>query len=225
MQQFIHPFSMIISGPSGCGKTTFLSNVIKNLDWIVDTPITKILWCYAETNAIPNIQNIMITFQKGIPEFIDNSKKEPMLIILDDLMQDVYNEKISELFTRGSHHRNISVVLVTQNIFHKGAHSRDISLNAKYLVVFKNPRDQLQFQYLARQIFPDNSKEMLRVYKEVTNKPHNYLLIDLTQSITDSLRIRSNIFNKQFCEVYCNLSENDFEVTTFKEEQAYVARS
>lgn len=220
--QFKHPFSMIISGPSGCGKTTFLEKVIENISTLISEKVTKIIWCFAEQNAIPQIENKIVTYHKGIPEHVENIKNESILIILDDMMQDVYNAKISELFTRGSHHRNTSVILVTQNIFHKGSHSRDISLNAKYLVVFKNPRDQLQFQFLSRQIFPDNSKEVLRIYKEVTNTPHNYLLIDLTQDIHELLRIRSNIFQKDHCEIYCNLNENEIEVTSIEKEQAYV---
>jgi hypothetical protein len=27
---------------------------------------------------------------------------------------------VCDLFTKGSHHRNISVVLITQNLFHQG---------------------------------------------------------------------------------------------------------
>lgn len=220
--QLKHPFSMIISGPSGSGKTTFLSNIIQNIDWIIDSKIEKIIWCYAERNSIPQIENKKIVFTEGIPEVVDNIQNKPILIVLDDMMNQAYNNKVSELFTKGSHHRNTSVILVTQNIFHKGSHSRDISLNAKYLVVFKNPRDQLQFQFLSRQILPDNSKELLRVYKEVTNIPHNYLLIDLTQDIHNALRIRSSIFSKNYCEIYCDINENEIETTTFEKEQAYV---
>jgi hypothetical protein len=47
-----------------------------------------------------------------------------------------------DLFTKGSHHRNISVVLLTQNVFHHGPNFRDISLNAKYLVLLKKRQRQ-----------------------------------------------------------------------------------
>jgi hypothetical protein len=62
---------------------------------------------------------------------------------------------VSELFTKGSHHRNNSLVLITQNLFHQGPSSRDISLNSKYIVVFKNPRDNTQIVHLARQVYPE----------------------------------------------------------------------
>jgi len=45
------------------------------------------------------------------------------------------------MFTKISHHRNVSVVYLTQNVFDKNKYARTISLNAHYLVLIKNPRD------------------------------------------------------------------------------------
>ena len=79
-----------------------------------------------------------------------------MLIVLDDLMDSAYSTKVSQLFTKGSNHRNICLVLIIQNLFHQGPSSLDISLNSKYIVVFKNPRDKTQIVHLARQVYPEN---------------------------------------------------------------------
>jgi hypothetical protein len=78
--------------------------------------------------------------------------------VLDDLLNEAYSREVYDLFTKGSHHRHISVILITQNVFHQGRFSRDISLNAKYLVVLKNVRDKNQFAYLAKQVYPEDSK-------------------------------------------------------------------
>ena len=78
----------------------------------------------------------------------DNEKRK--LLILDELILESSSDVILDLFTDGSHHKNISVIFVTQNVFHKGKVERDISLNTKYLVLFKNPRDRAQIQHLAR---------------------------------------------------------------------------
>ena len=67
------------------------------------------------------------------------------------------------------------------------------SLNANYIIYFKNPRDRAQITYLARQIFPENVKFIQEVYKDATSKPHTYLLIDLKQDTPDDYRIRTNI--------------------------------
>lgn len=164
LMKFQHPFTAIVAGPSGCGKTTFVCKLLSNLEECITENIGKVFWCHAEENAKPSSSNqlagdieskLNITYHLGIPETFQNLNNEPILIILDDLMQEVDDSRISALFTRGSHHRNMSVILITQNIFHKGKHMRDISLNAKYIIVFKNPRDQSQFYHLARQLYPD----------------------------------------------------------------------
>lgn len=192
------PFTMMISGPSGCGKTTFVINLLNSLETFY-----KILWCNAEINAIPksiyNDNNIEVV--KNIPDNFDNVPANT-LIILDDLMLEAYNKNVCELFTKGSHHRNLSIILTTQNVFHQGKYARDISLNCKYLVFFKNPRDQSQISPLARQIYPENSVELIRVYKEATQKPFNYLLFDLTQTGSELTRFRSDIFSKDFSVCY-----------------------
>ena len=82
---------------------------------------------------------------------------EPSLVILDDLLNDVYSKQVCELFTRGSHYRIISVILVTQNVFHQCRFWRDISLNAHYIVALKIVREKKQFMYLAGQLYPEDS--------------------------------------------------------------------
>jgi len=66
------------------------------------------------------------------------------------------------VFTKISHHRNVSVVYLTQNLFNKNKYARTISLYAHYLVLFKNPRDATQFATLA-----------------ATSAPYGHLLIDM----------------------------------------------
>ena len=87
---------------------------------------------------------------------------------------------MSELFTKGSHHRNISLVLITQNLFHQGTSSIDIPLNSKYMVVFKNPRNKTQIVHLARQIYHENFSSFNKTYLEACKDPHTYLFLDLT---------------------------------------------
>ena len=49
--------------------------------------------------------------------------------MFDDQMIDASKDKrIVNLFTRGSHHRNLSVIYIEQNLFHQGKGSRNISI-------------------------------------------------------------------------------------------------
>ena len=103
--------------------------------------------------TIPNIE-----FVKGIPTALEHayfSVNKWNLIVFDDQMIDAgKDQRIVNLFTRGSHQRNLSVIDIVQNVFHQGKGSRSISLNSHYLVLFKNPRDKLQVLTLAKQMYP-----------------------------------------------------------------------
>lgn len=222
---FLHPFTMVIAGPSMSGKTTFIKQLLANKQRMFNVHFDKVIWCYSEPTSKPNITDI--TFHHGIMENFENKNHVPTLIILDDLMNKAHSSSISDLFTKGSHHKNLSIILVTHNIYHQSPHSRNISLNTKYLVLFKNPRDKQQFSYLSRQICPENSRELLRVYNEVLRSPHAYFIIDLTQGCHEFLRFRTDIFNSNYLAIcFANLAESDdVELETIEGEQTHVIRA
>jgi hypothetical protein len=75
-----------------------------------------------------------IEFNQGIPDDIDNAdyldSSQRNLIVLDDLMaQSGKDKRIADLFTKGSHHRNLSIIYIVQNVFHQGKEMRNISPN------------------------------------------------------------------------------------------------
>ena len=53
------------------------------------------------------------------------------------------DKRIVNLFTRGSHYRNLSVIYIVQNIFHLGKGSLSISLNSHYLVLLRESTKQI----------------------------------------------------------------------------------
>ena len=99
---------------------------------------------------------------------------------------------VVNLFTKGSHHNNLSVIFITQNLFHRG--QREISLNSNYIVIFKNPRDRAQIRHLARQLCPENPKFLQEAYSDAVAKPFHYLLLDLKQDTPENCRYRACIF-------------------------------
>jgi len=86
------------------------------------------------------------------------------------------NETIANMFTKGSHHINVSIVFLAQNLFRKNKFARTMSLNAHCMVLFKNTRDLSQFANLARQMYPNSSHSHLafEAYKDATRE-----LVDL----------------------------------------------
>jgi Cdc6-like AAA superfamily ATPase len=148
-------------------------------------------------NTLLKSKKNIIEFREGLPRPEDYSSDplSPKLVIIDDLMRESSScDTIVDLFTKGSHHKNLSVILISQNLFHQGRGQRDISLNANYIVVFKNPRDRAQIRHLARQVYPDDPKFLEEAYYDATSRPHGYLLLDLKQSTPDEYRFRTCIF-------------------------------
>lgn len=188
-----HPFSAIVAGPSGSGKSVFVTRFIKHITEMCDTQFDRINWHYGSGGGGGDPNNTNINLIEGLPNLEEYNGKEPVLVIIDDMMREA-NETVVDLFTKGCHHRNISVFFITQNLFHQGRGQRDISLNAHYIVFFKNPRDRAQIRYLARQVYPDNPKFIEEAYADATRVPHGYLLVDLKQSTPEEIRIRASVF-------------------------------
>jgi hypothetical protein len=120
---------------------------IDNLSAMCDTAFAKIIWYYDEMQPIYDGENV--EYIHGLPDMNSFTGVHPILIILDDLMGET-GKSVIDIFTKGSHHRNLSVFYISQNLFHQGKGQRDISLNANYLIYFKNPRDKMQINHLAR---------------------------------------------------------------------------
>ena len=198
--RFIHPFTAIIAGPSSLGKSMFCMRLIRNAKECIVPPPERIVYCYSVYQTIfeqyPNVE-----FVEGLPDLNMFDGVKRTLLIIDDLMHET-NEIFSKLFTRVSHHKNVSVVYLTQNLFNNSEHNRTISLNAQYMILFKNVRDAAQVQCLARQMFPKKSEAMMQGYKDATGKPYGYLLVDLTQPVDDRYRLRTKIFPGEVGEVY-----------------------
>jgi len=77
-----------------------------------------------------------------------------------------------------------------------------MSLNAHYMVLFKNPRDVSQFANLARQMYPKSPQFAIEAYKDATRQPYSYLLVDLRLKQDEDLRLRANIFSGETHYVY-----------------------
>jgi hypothetical protein len=201
---FYHPFTGVCSGPTGSGKTQLMKNIILNIDKMMVPIPGKIIWYYAETQ--PQLEQElghMVEFREGMPELSEFSGEIPILIIVDDFMSEC-NADIGKMFTKGSHHRNLSVWFLMQNFFHQGKEIRNITLNAHYIILFKNPRDIQQLGVLARQMLSRDYRVMEEAFKDATSVPHGYLLIDLKQQTLDHQRIRTNILPGEKLTVYVN---------------------
>lgn len=186
MLKFRHPSCCLICGPSQTGKSTLVKKILSNN--MYDVKFRKVIWCYSYParwfSKYPRIH-----FLRGLPEDYEDGS----LIVLDDLMRSL-NEKVADLFTAASHHCNVSVILILQNLFYRCKVMRDITLNAQYLILFKNRRDVAQVNCLARQLYPQNSRYFIDAYIKATSRPYKYLVVDLHPRTPEELRVREGLF-------------------------------
>lgn len=187
MLHFKAPSTTLVVGVSQSGKTCLVRKMIR--ENIYEKTIKKVKWIYLY--AAPwFLEEPNIEFVQGMPETFDDCD----LIVIDDMMHHL-NDRVADLFTATSHHRNLSVILILQNLFPKAKVARDISLNAHYIIVFKNARDMNQVNCLARQLYPNNSRFLMDAYIKATAKPYNYLLIDCHPSTPEEYRLRESVFS------------------------------
>ena len=195
-----HPFPALVASPTCCGKSKFVTRLLESGEDMIDGAPENIIWCYgmyqpAYDEMLKTIPNI--TFVEGVPGDLETLINPSMrnLVVIDDFMHELSNDqRMTNLFTKGCHHRNLSVIFILQNMFHRGKELRDMSLNAHYLVVFKSPRDSSQVNHLARQMFPGHVKYMQEAFEDVTKSPYGYLFCDLKPETPTDFRLRTNIF-------------------------------
>ena len=196
--KFKHPFTFCVIGPTGSGKTVFLKNLLIKHKSLIIPNVQKILYFYSIWQPIytdilndnPNVE--FIQGYKNECELLDS--KEVNLIVLDDLMEECKdNPEIAKIFTKASHHMNLSVIFLSQNLFLQGRQTRTISLNSHYMAIFKNPRDRAQFSFLSRQMFPGDTKYLNECFTDATSEPNGYLFLDFKQNTPENLRVRTKI--------------------------------
>ena len=127
-----------------------------------------------------------LDFETGWREEIFDSLRieQSNILVLDDQMGLASSStSVADHLTKGSHHRNLTVIYLVQNLYNHGKSQRTISLNSQYSLVFRNGRDASQFRTMAYQICPNDGKWLVDSFTDATSKPYWYLVIDL-QSTT-----------------------------------------
>jgi hypothetical protein len=194
---FNHPFTCILAGPTQSGKSSWTKKFINDLHIIVHPKIEEVIYCLPGGQPFVNSFPKYVKIHEGVPDIENFTDCKKRLIVLDDLMSSA-KQNVVDLFTKGSHHFNISVIFIMQNLFSQKPGQRDISLNAHFIVLLKNPREKNQCNYLARQVYPENPRFIQEAFMDATNKEFGYLLFDLTQQTDDLYRFRTNIFSTDF---------------------------
>lgn len=187
--KFSHPACTIVVGPSRSGKSTL---VAKLQHMLVPKPKHTTVIYSAWQPIYDTFKNA--TFIQGWSSDIVDRLEDDSLVIIDDLMQEAKDcPQLGRIFTKYSHHKRLSVFLLTQNLFPTGKECRNVSLNAQYIVLFPSARDRQQIRVLSQQMRPEQPELISAIFTYVTSqRPYNPLLIDLLPTTAESRRIVSD---------------------------------
>ena len=206
-----HPYRILIIGGSGSGKTNALLNLINNqpdIDKIYlyakDLYETKNHYSinkrekvglnhFDDPKAFMEYSNDMQDVYKNIEDY-NQIKKRKILIVFDDMIADIINNKklnpvVTELFIRGRK-LNISIVFITQSYFKV---PKDVRLNSTHFFILKIPHKKGLQQIALNHSSVINFKDFIKIYRKYAKVPHYFLVNDTTSPTDDPLSFRKNL--------------------------------
>ena len=170
-----HPFTCIVTGPSRSGKSTFVRKLLLSQGELM-TVVFDYIIIFLGTDASENktlsslgsvltqrvyvleMKNIYRTeddLQKKFPQDLKNMLKLRSdkgikgCLIFNDLMEELSHcGVLLQLFTKYSTHYDVSIINITQNLFHQGmgkhrSNRTMVYQNTRVFILFNNPIDNM----------------------------------------------------------------------------------
>ena len=202
---------MTICGPTQCGKTHKIVEVIDNIDTLIHPTPDKLIYLYTvEQPSYDTIKEIVRrkadwSASKSC-EFLECTNRiyttpklgKATLLILDDLMvlsmQSTENaDNLNNLASRDSHHLNISVMFVCQNLNYGNGKLRNARINSLYHIPIVNNHTDIRDMELIARNRGIRLPILRMILADVGQKQHGYLLFDGCATTPANTRIRTGI--------------------------------
>ena len=205
---FEKPERVIVSGSSNSGKTYLVEQLVKkhtdkfykivicgNRNRLLDFPETACKTSLHKSDGDP----IYNPFTEINSYELKLNKKKQFLLILDDLMEVVYQSAIvSKIFSAGRHFQ-ISCIILCQSFFPSGS-GRNIYpqiKNNSSIFIFTKLRSKNQIGNISRHLEDDrkSQKFFVELYKKIVQaKKYGYLAVLL--DAPEQLRYATNLTNE-----------------------------
>ena len=208
-----HPYRILKISGSASVKTNALLNFINELgdidkiylyakdlnkpkyEYLIKNPKNTGIKHLNDPNGFIECPNTMDDVYENIHDYNLNRKRKT-LIVFDDMIADIMTNKkfkaiIKELFIRCKK-LNISLAFITQSYF---SVPKDVRLNTTHYFIMKiNNKRELQNIAINHSADIDY-QDFIKIYRECTKEPYNFLTIDTTLPASDPLRFRKNLFD------------------------------
>ena len=220
-----HPFTCLVAGPTQSGKSMFVCNLLQRQGDLIDVIFDYVLIVMgterAENKTLSAVGGLLSPVTEvqiiEIPSLYKSTKemiaKFPMqfrehlqkrhavgkcgCVVFDDLMGEMAQcGLLLDLFSKVSSHYGVSIVHITQNLFHRtGSKSDNVTIyrNTHVLVLFHNPMDSSVLSNIAHRINHDRAKNLTIMLSDIVQK-HRYVVLHGDFNRPHELRFMSDIF-------------------------------
>lgn len=195
--KFLTPCNIIVCGSSQAGKSTFTLRLLGHPE-LFDQPISQIYWFHGISAVnLPNDPRIRTI--PGLPDqeslqYISQGGNAHRIVVIDDLLIESLANKdvLAKLWTKTSHHCNMTMILLSQSLFEI---PRIVRNNSHYIILFKALADRLNVSNLGRQLFPGEQSYFMASFNNATDKNYGYLVINTHPRENNSyLRLCTDLF-------------------------------
>ena len=189
-----HPYRILIICGSGSGITNALLNLINNQpdidkihlyandpyeskhQYLINKRQKVGLDHFKDAKAFMEYSNDIEDVYKNIENY-NPGKKRKILIVFDDMIADMINNKklnpvVTELFIRGRK-LNISIVFITKSCFKV---PKDVRLNFTHFFIMKIPNKRELQQIASNHSSDIDFKDFIKIYEKCTAEPYSFFI-------------------------------------------------
>ena len=228
--RLVTPFTLLLAGKSKCGKTHLLLDILRQWRYITDDTVgfyTKHIYWFYGTIAEKQMAEMKVIFDQFREELGDKDEKpslhfekgdftskncqmlfdkmENAIVIIDDLMTEMTsNQQICSFFTRESHHLDINMIYLWQDIFPRQQHASTISKNTDYKILFDNPSGISSLQNMMATMFGAQAgkkdsvfKKILDFFRKSKTGSFPFVFFNVKPNQDDDMKILLNAFNNR----------------------------
>ena len=209
--KIICPSRMLVAGPTTSGKSWFMAKIIEHRSTIYNCSFDRIVYfsphCLSGgqekyiaslRKSFPNLE--LSASLPNVDDFSIVADDSHKLFLIDDFMESFNNSSLAfKLLTIDSHHRKISVIVTSHNLFGASKYQKTFSRNYSEMVLLANRGDKLSLRTLGSQMFPDSPRILLRAMSWVEDHSEEnpkFILLDISPITTlpTNMIVRTNIF-------------------------------